>query len=156
MIESPFDRVGGSLCTVHGVELAAWERLCLRLRIDAVWQMLSFGREAWSLAFSRSDRRLDGTNLARLDRFYVSDWCASRGDSVGIVAGSSFSDHAPVVIFVTLERQAHVPAIRILDSVIEDASSVGRLRDAGFRGGGARSCCGSAGWHQCFSLGRGF
>ena len=68
MIESFLDRVGGSHCTVHGMELAAWERLCLRLWIDDVWQVLSFGREAWSLAFSRSDRRLDGTNLARLDR----------------------------------------------------------------------------------------
>ena len=81
----------------------------MRLQIDDVWQMLSFGWEAWSLAFTRCDRRIDNTNLARLDRFYVSHWCANRGSMVGIVAGSSLLDHASVVLFVTLERQAHVP-----------------------------------------------
>ena len=39
-----------------------------------------------------------------------------------------------MVLSVSLERQAHVPAIRIPDSVIEDASLVGRLRDAWLQG----------------------
>ncbi|RYA44468.1 hypothetical protein DD606_25175 [Enterobacter cloacae complex sp. GF14B] len=31
MLEDPSDRIGGSHATVHGVELAAWERFCMTL-----------------------------------------------------------------------------------------------------------------------------
>ena len=98
MLEDPLDRVGGSQTTLHGSELAAWERLCMTLRISDVWQHEAFLHAPGSLDFSRSDRRQGGTNLSRLDRFYVSDWLGEHGDSVGILAGTSFSDHAPVVL----------------------------------------------------------
>ena len=33
MLESLKDRIGGSHVTIHGSELAAWEQLCMSLRI---------------------------------------------------------------------------------------------------------------------------
>ena len=83
MIEAPSDRIGGSHVTVHGSELAAWERICMTLRIDDVWHHEDFGRGHGSLLFSRSDRRIGGSNLSWIDRFYVSDWIGARGGSVG-------------------------------------------------------------------------
>ena len=98
MLEDPLDRVGGNQTTLHGSELAAWERLCMTLRISDVWQHEAFMHATGSLDFSCSDRRKGGTNLSRLDRFYVSDWLGEQGGSVGILAGTSFSDHAPIVL----------------------------------------------------------
>lgn len=73
MIEAPSDRIGGSHTTIHGSKLAAWERLCMTLWIDDVWHHEGFGQEQDSLTFSRSVRRVGGSNLSRIDRFYVSD-----------------------------------------------------------------------------------
>ena len=95
MLESPEDRIGGSHVTVHESELAAWEQLCMSLRIFDTWLLEDFSRTQGSLGFSQLDRRRGGTNLARLDRFYVSDGLCTRGGSVGILAGTTFLDHAP-------------------------------------------------------------
>ena len=92
MIEAPEDRCGGCQVTVHGSELAAWERSCLTLRISDVWHSVGFSRERDSLSFSRSDRRIGGTNLSRLDRVYASDLVLDRGGSVGILGGTCMSD----------------------------------------------------------------
>lgn len=104
MIEAPGDRIGGSHVMVHGSELAAWERFCMALRIDDVWHLESFGRDHGSLLFSCSDRWIGGSNLSRIDRFYVSDWVGGRGGSIGILAGTSMSDHAPVVLSIAEPR----------------------------------------------------
>ena len=48
MIESPEDRQGGSQITVHGTELAAWERLCMALGLQDVWHLADFAREGQS------------------------------------------------------------------------------------------------------------
>ena len=54
-----------------------------------------------SLAFSRFDRRLNArANLPRIDRIYVDDLFAEIGGSVGIYRGTTFSNHAPVVLQV--------------------------------------------------------
>ena len=50
MLEDPADRVGGSHVTVHGMELAAWERLCLALRLTDVWQHGAFSHSQGSLS----------------------------------------------------------------------------------------------------------
>ena len=52
MIESPHIQSGGSRITVHGFELATWERLCMCLWIEDVWQHEDFGCESGSLDFS--------------------------------------------------------------------------------------------------------
>ena len=75
-----------------------------------------------SLGFSRSDRRRGGTNLARLDRFYVSDGLRTRGGSVGILAGTTFSDHAPVVLVFEEQRRPPSQQLRIPESVSTDLS----------------------------------
>ena len=49
MLESPEDRIGGSHVTVQGSELAAWEQLCMSLRISDSWLLEDFSgcRVAW-------------------------------------------------------------------------------------------------------------
>ena len=73
MIETREDRQGGNQVTVHGVELAAWERLCLALRLHDVCHLASFARERDSLIFSHSNKHIGGMNLSWIDRMYVSD-----------------------------------------------------------------------------------
>ena len=98
MLESLDDRVGGSQTLVHGQELAAWEQLCMTLRISDAWSHEGFSRAVGSLSFSRSDRRLGGTNLSKLDKFYISDSVGERAGTVGILAGTTFSDHVPAIL----------------------------------------------------------
>ena len=120
MIEVPSDRVGGSHTTLQGSELAAWERLCLTLRIDDVWHHAGFGRERDSLLFSRSDHRVGGANLSRIDRFYASDWFRTRGGSTGILAGTTLSDHAPVILVIADEMRSTSSSVRIPEHVLLD------------------------------------
>ena len=58
MIENLTDRVGGGHITIHGQELAAWERFCFKLRLLDAWQSQSFMQMSSSLLFSRSDRHM--------------------------------------------------------------------------------------------------
>ena len=97
MIEVVGDRVGGSNVVLTGCELASWERLCFTLRIQDSWHLPSFHRLSDSLQYSRSDRRQLGVNLSRLDRIYVDDYFSDIGGEVGIIGGSLFSDHAPML-----------------------------------------------------------
>ena len=117
MIEAPEDRCGGGHVTVHGSELAAWERLCLSLRISDVWHSVGFSRESGSLHFSRSDRRIGSTNLSRLDRMYASDLILDRGGSVGILGGTCMSDHSPVMLVVDEGTRQCSQSLRIPESV---------------------------------------
>ena len=55
LLESPEDRIGGGHGTVHGSELAAWEQLCMSLRILDAWFLVGFSQPQGSLSFSRSD-----------------------------------------------------------------------------------------------------
>ena len=107
---------------VHGTELAAWERLCMAVGLHDVWHLADFARERDSLRFSRSDRRIGGMNLSRIDRIYVSDALSDYEGTTSIIAGSCMSDHAPVVV-VFRERDAHVSTVmRIPESVQLDES----------------------------------
>lgn len=90
MLEDASDRQGGSSVTIQGEELASWERLCFGL-----W-LLS---DAWHVdEIARASGRIGGSNLSRLDRWYVDEWAGRRGGTVGILAGTTFSDHAPVIL----------------------------------------------------------
>ena len=105
MIESLNDRRGGGNTTISGQELACWERLiCFKLGIMDVWHSQSFMKMALSLAFSHSDRRNEGVNVSRLDRFYLSNYFHEKGGLIGIMPGTTFSDHAPVCINILEER----------------------------------------------------
>ena len=121
MIEDQQDRVGGSGVTIHGPELAAWERLCLDLRISDVWHMHNFYRPRESLRFSRSNRRLEGTNIARLDRFYVGECLAERGGTIQIVSGTTFSDHAPVLMTLLENASPKSKKLKIPNSILVKA-----------------------------------
>ena len=66
--------------------------------------MEGFARERDNLQFSHCDRWIGGTNLSRLNRFYVSDWLGARGGSIGILASTSMSEHAPEILAIVEER----------------------------------------------------
>ena len=95
--------VGGHI-TIHGQELAAWERFCFKLRLLDAWQSQSFMQMSSSLLFSRSDRRYGGVNVSRLDRFYLSDYFQNMGGMIGIMPGMTFSDHAPICLHILEDR----------------------------------------------------
>ena len=118
MIESLKDRQGGSQIMVHGIELAAWEQLCMALGLHDVWHLADLARERDSLGFSRSDRRIGGMNLSRIDRIYVSDALSDYGGTTSIIAGSCMSDHAPVVV-VFRERDAHVSTVMCIPESVQ-------------------------------------
>ena len=81
--------MGGSSTTIHGHELAMWEQLVFSLQILDAWHAPSMVHTNTSLLFSRSDRRVNGTNLARLDRFYVSGKFISVTGTIHIMPGTS-------------------------------------------------------------------
>ncbi len=118
MLEDPADRCGGSTLTISGQELANWERLSLSLRISDAWHLHSFSKERESLSFSRSDRRLAGANLSRIDRFYVSDSFADKGGSIKIMSGTVFSDHAPVILTLANTRNKQSFHLKIPEDIL--------------------------------------
>ena len=91
-----YDRRGGRLTTVHGSELAAWERLCLAMHIEDAWLHSSFAWRPSSLDFSRFDQRMGGMNLSWIDRLYVSGWLSDWRGTIGVLAGTCLLDHSPV------------------------------------------------------------
>lgn len=84
-------------------------------------------RERDSLNFSRSDRRIGGTNLSRLDRVYASDLVLDRGGSVGILGGTCMSDHAPVVVVLDEGSRHCSQSLRIPESIQLDESVAERV-----------------------------
>ena len=105
MLESPKDRIGESHVTIHGSELAAWEQLCMALRIFDAWLLEDFFGAQGNLGFSHLDKRRGGTNLARLDRFYVNNGLCAQGGSVGILIGTMFLDHTPMILVFKEQRR---------------------------------------------------
>ena len=110
-------------------ELAAWEQLCMTLRISDAWSHEGFARVAGSLSFSSSDRWLGGTNLSRLDRFYISGNFGDRGGTVGILTGTTFSDQAPVVLVLEDQRRPTRTQLRIPEVVLIDACLCGEIEE---------------------------
>ena len=53
MIEDPRDRRGGRSTSMHGQELAEWERLIFLLKLSDVWNLENFNGDKNSLRFSR-------------------------------------------------------------------------------------------------------
>ena len=117
MLEMTDDRRGGSLTTIHGAELAAWERFCLSLRLEDTWLHPCFARSQGSLAFSRLDRRVGSMIMSRIDWIYVSDMFGDCGGTVGILAGSHLSDHSLVMLVSSEGTRPTIGAMRIPASV---------------------------------------
>ena len=107
---------------MHGQELASWKCFCFHFFLMDAWIIISLVRIEQSLEYSRSDRRNNGVNLSRLDRFYVSKYLQISGAFIEIVGGTSFSDHAPVSLNILQERRSPVTQIRMADSIIQDIS----------------------------------
>ena len=130
MLEDPSDRIGGSFATIHGRELAAWERLIFKLRVVDVWQAENFHKMKDSLRYSRTNKgngmvnmasSHDLANMSRIDRFYVSDNFCDKGGKHGIMPGTILSDHSPVILTIkseskTMQIQMRVPEALLMDS----------------------------------------
>ncbi|KAI5067663.1 hypothetical protein GOP47_0018191 [Adiantum capillus-veneris] len=129
MIEAPEDRLGGNEVTNHGSELATWENLCMSLRFSDVWHHEGFARERDSLLFTRSGRRIGGTNLSHIDRMYISDMLGDRGGSIGIMAGTCMSDHFLVVLVLAVGDRCFSQSLRIPQSVQIDESLAERVEE---------------------------
>ena len=98
MLESPKDRIGGGHVTIHGSKLAVWEQLCMSLQILDAWFLAGIVQAQGSLSFLRLISRLEGSNLARLGRFYISDALRDR-------EGTTFLDHDLVVLVLEEQRR---------------------------------------------------
>ena len=128
MIENLSDRKCGGQTLIHGEELACWERLCFKCGIMDAWYSPSVMKLANSLAFSRSDRRNEGANIARLDKFYLSNLLQESGGFIGIIPGITFSDHAPVSLCVLDERESSDVHFRIADALINNVHFEPRMQ----------------------------
>ena len=101
-----------------------------KTRILDAWNVCSFSRLNGTLLFSRSNRRnLDGqlslrdsTNLSRIDRYYISDYFGSEGGFIGIMAGTTLSDHAPIILESRKSQPKSKAFICILDHLTLDQS----------------------------------
>ena len=120
MIETPEDRCGGSQITLHGSERAAWEHLCMTMRLEDAWHHPGFSRGSRSLHFSRLDKRVGGTNLSRIDRLYISEDFGMRGGTCEILAGTYMSDHSPVMLVTHEDMRLSSFALRIPESMQTD------------------------------------
>ena len=54
MFEDPNDSREGKLVTIHGPELAEWEKLIFQMNLTDTWHLRNFSRERLSLRFFRS------------------------------------------------------------------------------------------------------
>ena len=59
--------------------------------------------------------------MERLDRFYVNDWAIGRGGQVGVVPGTTLSDHAPVILAVILSLDSTAQTLRPCSCRIPDS-----------------------------------
>ena len=76
----------------------------MRFRLQDTWSSQTFLRVPLSLSYSRSDRRVMGTNLSRIDRIYVTNMWQNVGGTIQIMPGTMFSDHALVIMHIVKER----------------------------------------------------
>ena len=58
MFEDPNDSREGKLVTIHGPELAEWEKLIFQMDLSDTWHFGNFSQETHSLQFSRLSRVL--------------------------------------------------------------------------------------------------
>lgn len=88
----------------------------------------AYHQASGSLSFSHLDRRVGGTNLSLIDRWYVDEWASNRGGMVGILDSTILSDHAPLILHMHAAghlRQSQ--GLQNLASLIEDESMVERV-----------------------------
>ena len=96
----------------------------MTMRISDAWSHEGFARAVGSLSFSCLDRWLGGTNLSRLHRFYINDNVGERGGTVGILEGTTFSNHALVILVLEDQRRLAKPELRIPEAIVMDTSLI--------------------------------
>ena len=79
-------------------------------------------RMSQSSTFSLLDRRSDGVNVSRLDRFSLSDYFQESRGMTGILPSTSFSSHPQVCLCILEERRRAELHLGVADSVICDES----------------------------------
>ena len=118
MLEDPIDRMGGSSTMIHGHELAMWEQLVFSLQMLDAWHAPSMVRTNTSLLFSRSNRRVNSTNLARLDRFHLFGKFLLATATVHIMPGTTFSDHTPIIFSVSTQKTKQFSNLKIPENLL--------------------------------------
>ena len=75
-----------------------------------------------SLLFSRSNRRVNSTNLARLDRFHLFGKFLLATATVHIMPGTTFSDHTPIIFSVSTQKTKQFSNLKIPENLLLDNS----------------------------------
>ena len=122
MIEDASDRIGGTTTTISGGEAKCWDSFSFAFGLLDLWKVQSFSRIQGSLHFSRSDGSVVSATLSRLDRFYASSFFWDAGGSLGIIPGSTISDHDPLKLNVTFYKKRYSKQWRIPTSLLSDDS----------------------------------
>ena len=99
----------------------------MTMRLEDAWHHPGFSRGSRSLQFSRSDRRVGGTNLSRIDRLYISEDFGMRGGTCEILAGTCMSDHSPVMLVTHEDMRLSSFALRIPESMQTDEGLSDRI-----------------------------
>ena len=120
MIKSPIDRLGGSSATISGMELREWEKLIFKYEVTYLWHIPTFSRMPDSLLYSCSNRRSDALNLPRIDRFYADSFLGDHGGYVGIISGTSFSDHAPIMLNFCMDSHTSISRLYVPRFIVDD------------------------------------
>ena len=79
------------------------------------------------MSFSRSDRRIGGTNLSRIDRMYISDFFGDRGGTIVILSGTCMSDHSPVMLVMSKGERRTSSSLRIPESLQTEEQFAGQI-----------------------------
>ena len=90
------------------------------LQVLDSWHDPSMVRTNTSLLFSRSDRRLTGTDLSFLDRFYLAGKFLSSTSTIHIMLGTTCSDHALVILLVSTQNLKKFSNMKILENMLLD------------------------------------
>ena len=120
MIESPIDRLGGSSVTISGPELRDWEKLIFKYEVTDLWHISTFSRMPDSLLYLCSNRKSDALNLSRIDRFYADSFFWDCGGYVGIISGTSFSDHAPIMLKFGMDSHTSISRLYVPMFIVDD------------------------------------
>ena len=122
MIEDASDRIGCTTTTISSWEAKCWDSFCFAFDLLDLWKVQSFSHIQGPLHFSRSDGSVVSATLSQLDRFYAISFFWDAGESLGIIPGSTISDHDPLKLNVTFYKKRYSKQQRIPPSLLSDDS----------------------------------
>ena len=67
---------------------------------------------------SHFNRRSVALNLSRIDRFYADSFFCDRG-GCGIISGTSFSDHAPIMLKFCMDSHTSISRLSVPRFIVD-------------------------------------